>query len=174
MKSDYDIIPVMKHYACMVVLYGRAGNLNKAFDFVREMPLQPSKFLWGSLLSSCKKHKNRELGELEVKRALLFDQFDVGNYVLLCRIYAEVGRWEDAVKVRLMMKEVGVKEIIAFGWMETKERVYRFHLQERFNVSCGIWLYSWINTSNMPHNVSENRKSLIFVVILRSLHWHSH
>ncbi|KAG0458236.1 hypothetical protein HPP92_023393 [Vanilla planifolia] len=105
MRRDHAIEPVMKHYVCMVDLYGRAGLLDEAFDFVKEMPIKPSKFIWGSLLSSCRKHKNLMLGEQVVKRALVLDQFDVGNYALLSRMYADVGRWKDVATLRSIMKE---------------------------------------------------------------------
>ncbi|KAK8959927.1 Pentatricopeptide repeat-containing protein [Platanthera guangdongensis] len=65
MKMNYYIIPQIKHYVCMVDLFGRASRLHRAFDFI-----------WGSLLSSCQKHRNLEFGEAVIERALLLDQFD--------------------------------------------------------------------------------------------------
>ncbi|XP_020593263.1 pentatricopeptide repeat-containing protein At3g26782, mitochondrial-like [Phalaenopsis equestris] len=171
MKSYYNIIPEMKHYVCMVDLYGRAGNLNEAFDFVREMPLEPSKLIWGSLLSSCKKHKNLGLGELAFKRAIFFDKFDVGNYMLLCRIYADADRWEDFARVRLLMKEIGVKASVAFSWVEIRGRVYRFTVNDCSNPISGK-IYHFLQNlvvlmekygfasepSNVAHNYTEEQK----------------
>ncbi|KAG0459942.1 hypothetical protein HPP92_023070 [Vanilla planifolia] len=161
----------MKHYVCMVDLYGRAGLLDEAFDFVKEMPIKPSKFIWGSLLSSCRKHKNLMLGEQVVKRALVLDQFDVGNYALLSRMYADVGRWKDVSTRRSIMKEFVIKANPAYSWVEDKGKVSRFTVNDFLNPSSrkiNQFLEKLAKTmkdcgfipdiSNVPHDISEEQK----------------
>ena len=41
MKRKYRITPSLKHYACVVDLLGRAGNLKDAYEFIQEMPIKP-------------------------------------------------------------------------------------------------------------------------------------
>ncbi|RCU34972.1 hypothetical protein DVA76_18515, partial [Acinetobacter baumannii] len=38
MTNEHHIDPTMEHYACMVDLYSRAGNLEEAVDFIKAMP----------------------------------------------------------------------------------------------------------------------------------------
>ncbi|PKA62046.1 Pentatricopeptide repeat-containing protein [Apostasia shenzhenica] len=171
MKRDYNIIPEMKHYVCMVDLYGRAGFLDEALEFVRQMPIKPSKYIWGSLLSSCRKHKNQELGELVAERAMEIDQFDLGNYLLLCRIYADSGSWKDFARVRSIMKRLGLKSATACSWIEIKGKVYRFTVNDCSNPSSrGIYEFLKklsremklsgfiLDTSNAAHDVNEEDK----------------
>lgn len=47
MCRELNYVPSMKHYACMVDLLARAGNLEEALDFIDKMPVQPSvKSVW--------------------------------------------------------------------------------------------------------------------------------
>lgn len=134
MTRDYNIVPDMKHFVCMVDLYGRAGLLKEAFDFIRTMPVEPSKFVWGTLLSCCRNHMNLELGEIAAKKALDLDRYDVGNYVLLSRLYADAKRWKDVAKVRVLMKELGLKTRTAYSWVEMKGKVYQFSVGDQLKV----------------------------------------
>ncbi|KAJ7962549.1 putative Pentatricopeptide repeat-containing protein [Quillaja saponaria] len=67
MKKEYNMIPTIEHYCCMVDLLGRAGYLDEAWDFIQMMPLKPDASIWGALLASCRNHKNIELGETAAK-----------------------------------------------------------------------------------------------------------
>ncbi|KAL3611190.1 hypothetical protein D5086_002210, partial [Populus alba] len=52
MQQKYKIVPRLEHYACMVDLLGRAGNLNEAYDMIKKMPVKPDLFVWGALLGA--------------------------------------------------------------------------------------------------------------------------
>ncbi|XP_017437066.1 pentatricopeptide repeat-containing protein At4g33990 isoform X2 [Vigna angularis] len=114
MQKDYGVKPNLKHYGCMVDLFGRAGYLEKAHNLVNNMPIQADASIWGTLLSACRIHGNAELGTLALDRLLEVDSENVGYYVLLSNIYANVGKWEGAVKVRSLAKDRGLKKTP--GW----------------------------------------------------------
>ncbi|KAL6222577.1 hypothetical protein ACLB2K_005969 [Fragaria x ananassa] len=91
--AEHGITPQMKHYACMVDLLGRTGNLTEAYDIVRGLPCKPSTSLLESLLGACRIHGNVELGE---KIAGLLSELDPENsrpHVMLHNICAAAGRW---------------------------------------------------------------------------------
>lgn len=126
MSRDYDIIPEVEHYACMVDLLGRAGRVEEAHKFIQEMPLEPSSSVWGSLLSACRIHCNVDLGEGVAERLFEMEPQNAGNYILLSNIYAAAGRWEDVAKVRSIMKEQGIKKRPGCSWIEVNNRVHAF------------------------------------------------
>ncbi|KAF6139771.1 hypothetical protein GIB67_024048 [Kingdonia uniflora] len=70
MSKVYRIVPNLKHYGCMVDLYGRAGRLEEAIDIIRNMAMKPDIVVWGSLLGACRIHGNAKLGELVVAQIL--------------------------------------------------------------------------------------------------------
>ncbi|XWS20364.1 hypothetical protein CRYUN_Cryun31cG0095200 [Craigia yunnanensis] len=45
-----------KHYACVVDLLGRAGQLEDTYEFIQEMPIKPDPAIWGALLNACRIH----------------------------------------------------------------------------------------------------------------------
>eukprot|EP01018_Ginkgo_biloba_P030289 Gb_21434 [translate_table: standard] len=126
MRRDYCIVPRLEHYACMVDLLGRAGHLDEAHTFIKEMPLEPDATVWGALLGACRIQSNIELGESVLEHLVKLDPKNVGNYVVLSNIYAAAGRWEDVAKVRTMLKDKGLKKIPGCSWIEIKNRVHTF------------------------------------------------
>ncbi|CAN6448316.1 unnamed protein product [Victoria cruziana] len=110
MVKDYDIVPQLEHYGCMVDLLSRAGRLKEAYEFIKNMPIEPSGAVWGALLGGCRVHKNVQLGEEVIKHLLDIEPQNDGYYVVLSNIYAEAGRWDDVARVRRLMKDRGIKK----------------------------------------------------------------
>ncbi|XP_050379978.1 pentatricopeptide repeat-containing protein At5g39350 [Argentina anserina] len=110
MHNDHKLIPKADHYTCIVDLLGRAGRLVEAYDLIRTMPFQPSNAVWGALLGACVIHDNVELGEVAAKWLFEHQPENTGNYVLMAKIYAAVGRWKDAENVRHVMNEIGLRK----------------------------------------------------------------
>ncbi|XP_024975210.1 pentatricopeptide repeat-containing protein At5g66520-like isoform X2 [Cynara cardunculus var. scolymus] len=110
MTKDYGIVPRIEHYGCMVDLLSRAGLLKKAREFITNMPIKPNGVVWGAFLGGCRVHKNIEMAEEAIEHLLELDPLNDGYYVVLSNIYAEAKRWEDAARVRKLMREKGVKK----------------------------------------------------------------
>ncbi|KAJ7954239.1 Pentatricopeptide repeat-containing protein [Quillaja saponaria] len=113
-QEDYMIKPGLKHYGCMVDLLGRAGRLEIAYNFIRNMPVWPDSSIWGALLGACRIHGNFELGTFASDQLLAVDPENVGYYVLLSNIYANAGKWEGVDKVRSLARERGLQKTP--GW----------------------------------------------------------
>ncbi|XP_020520304.1 pentatricopeptide repeat-containing protein At4g39952, mitochondrial [Amborella trichopoda] len=106
----YSVVPTLKHYACMVDLLGRAGNLDEANELINAMPMAPDHGIWGALLGACKIHGEIELGEQVAEHLFQLDPNNDGYYILLSNIYASAKRWRDAQRVRDLMVERGVRK----------------------------------------------------------------
>eukprot|EP01018_Ginkgo_biloba_P030656 Gb_29990 [translate_table: standard] len=131
MSQDYYITPGVEHYACIVDLLGRAGYLDEAHELIEKMPLEPDAGVWGALLGACRLHCNIKLGEYVSKRLLELEPKNAGNYVSLSNIYAASRRWNDAAKVRTVLKGKGIKKIPGCSWIEIKNRVHTFVVGDR-------------------------------------------
>ncbi|KAL1215793.1 Pentatricopeptide repeat-containing protein [Cardamine amara subsp. amara] len=125
MKKD-GIIPKAWHYVTIVDLLGRAGALDRALRFIREMPIEPTAAIWKALLNACRVHKNMELGAYAAEHVFELDPDDPGPHVILYNIYASGGRWNDAARVRKMMKKNGVKKEPACSWVEIENAIHMF------------------------------------------------
>ncbi|PWA84428.1 pentatricopeptide repeat (PPR) superfamily protein [Artemisia annua] len=104
MVQDHGFEPLPEHYACMVDLYGRAGELQKALDFINKMPVEPGPAMWGALLSACKTHKNTDLARLASDKLFELDPENVGYHVLLSNIYTAEQNYHEAASVRQVVR----------------------------------------------------------------------
>lgn len=126
LMKKFKVEPEVSHYVTVVDLLGRAGRLDRAERFIRELPIEPTAAVWGALLGACRMHKNMELGAYAAEHVFKLDPYDSGPHVILSNIYASAGRWQDAAKVRKMMKESGVKKEPACSWVEIENAVHMF------------------------------------------------
>jgi hypothetical protein len=84
------------------------------------MLVEPYSEAWWNLLVSYRSHCNIELEKHVLKNLLKLDLENIGIYVLLANIYISIGRWENVRKVRVMLKEKGLKIILGCCWIEIK------------------------------------------------------
>lgn len=126
MRLAYSIEPTLKHYTCMVDLFGRAGQLEEAFNFIESMPVKTDFVVWGALFCACRTHRNIKMAELTSKKLLQLEPRHPGSYVFLSNIYAGVGRWQDVEKVRLSMKTKGLEKPPGWSYIEVEGQVHSF------------------------------------------------
>ncbi|XP_011625534.1 pentatricopeptide repeat-containing protein At1g08070, chloroplastic-like [Amborella trichopoda] len=123
MRDVYDISPRMEHYACMVDLYGRAGLLKEAEDFIRNMPAMPNLHVLGALLNACKIHGDMEMckrvGDLIKEMGL---PITGGIYALIANMYTNANRLVDAIEVRETLRDQGVRKSPGCSWIEVHDR----------------------------------------------------
>ncbi|KAK4783123.1 hypothetical protein SAY86_007497 [Trapa natans] len=114
MSQMHGINPQMKHYCCMVDLFGRNGNLDEAYKFIQAMPFEANSVIWRSFLSSCKLYGDVEMGRIASTKLLEMEPDHGARYVLLSNILASTKHWEEAGKVRKVMEERGIQK--PSGW----------------------------------------------------------
>jgi pentatricopeptide repeat protein len=110
MEKVHGLTPEMKHYGCVVDLLSRSGNLDRAYEFIKKMPLVPDVVVWRILLSACKLHGNVVVAEIAKNKLLKLDPCNSGNYVLSSNTYAGSDRWDDVIKMRELMEESNVQK----------------------------------------------------------------
>ncbi|GFQ05021.1 pentatricopeptide repeat-containing protein at5g15300 [Phtheirospermum japonicum] len=121
MRNVYNIRPNVKHYGCMVDLFGRAGLLDEAFEFIGAMKFEPNTIIWRTLLGACRVHCNVEMGRRANEELLKLRRDESGDYVLLSNIYASNGEWCGVENVRRLMDESGVKKERGFSLVDSSE-----------------------------------------------------
>ncbi|KDP46510.1 hypothetical protein JCGZ_08482 [Jatropha curcas] len=136
MESVYDVVPGIKHYACMVDTLGRAGLLEEAFEFIEKMPIAPSASVWGALLGACRIHGNVKLAEMACSRLLEIDPENHGAYVLLSNIYAKTGKWENVSELRQCMKVNGIKKEPGCSSIEVDGVIHEFLVGDNSHPLC--------------------------------------
>ncbi|CAM0913138.1 unnamed protein product [Alopecurus aequalis] len=111
MAQYFNITPSMKHYACMVDVLARAGNLEEALEFIQKMPMQADNSVWGAFLHGCKLHSRLEFGEEAINRMTVLHPDTPDFYVLMSNLYTSYGRWDKSLAIRRSMKERGLVKL---------------------------------------------------------------
>ncbi|KAE8657467.1 Pentatricopeptide repeat-containing protein [Hibiscus syriacus] len=120
MIGDYGVTPELKHYASMVDCLARAGLLEQAEEFVNGMPMEPDAAILGAILAGCRVHNNVEVGERIAKKLIGLEPEKCGYYVLLSNIYAATGKFDEAEKVRQVMRGKNVSKVPGCSSIESE------------------------------------------------------
>ncbi|KAG0458725.1 hypothetical protein HPP92_021853 [Vanilla planifolia] len=131
MSKRYQLVPRMEHYVCMVDLLGRAGQVDEAYAFVRQMPIEPNERVWGALLGACRVHSNMSTGLVAADHLFQLFPKQAGYYVLLSNIYARAGRWKDVASVRSIMLSKGIKKPPGCSSVEFENKIHMFYIGDR-------------------------------------------
>ncbi|PUZ63412.1 hypothetical protein GQ55_3G066400 [Panicum hallii var. hallii] len=121
-----NIKPQQMHYACMVDLLGRAGQLSESAEIIRNMPFRANSDVWGTLLGSCRIHGNIELARWAAEHLFELKPEHSGYYTLLMNMYAEAGMWSEAYEIRTLMKSRKVQKDPAYSWVQNGNKLQAF------------------------------------------------
>ncbi|EPS62386.1 hypothetical protein M569_12404 [Genlisea aurea] len=131
MKTMYSIEPRPENYACTIDLLGRAGDLNRAKEVIKEMPFKPDAMVLKTLLASCRSCGDIE-SAMEVGNQLLeLDPGDHCIYVILSDMYGNLKRWDERAVMKRLMKNEGIKKVPGLSWIEVKNKVHGFNADDR-------------------------------------------
>ncbi|VFQ88970.1 unnamed protein product [Cuscuta campestris] len=126
MTQKYGVAPQLDHYACMVDLLGRAGQIFQAVKLVREMPMQPDSVVWSALLAGCRKHSEHRLATIAASKLKELDRGNSLGYVTMSNTYLSLNNFDEARLVRKQMKEHGVRKEPGLSWTEIGGRIHEF------------------------------------------------
>ncbi|KAL6332933.1 hypothetical protein AAG906_019939 [Vitis piasezkii] len=101
------MVPKSEHYACMVDVLSRAGRLAEAYDFIAQMPMEPTASMLGALLNGCMNHRRFDLAERVGRKLIELEPDHDGRYIGLSNVYAGVKLWDNARIMREAMERRG-------------------------------------------------------------------
>ncbi|XP_073146365.1 pentatricopeptide repeat-containing protein At1g62260, mitochondrial [Henckelia pumila] len=110
MVKDFGIERRVEHYASLVDVVGRHGQVEEAMDIINWMTIEPDKAVWGALLGACRVHNNVEYARVAAEALMRLEPESSGPYVLLYNMYADAGRWNDADEIRVLMERNNIKK----------------------------------------------------------------
>ena len=119
MVSKVGIEARVEHYASLVDIVGRHGQIEEAMAVINSMPVEPDRAVWGALLGACRVHNNVELARVAAEALTRLEPESSASYVLLYNMYVDVGRWDDATDVRVIMERNKVRKQTGYSWVES-------------------------------------------------------
>ncbi|CAN1337397.1 Pentatricopeptide repeat-containing protein At1g33350 [Linum perenne] len=127
MTGDYMLEPQIEHYGCLIDILGRAGRLEEAMEVIRGMKIEPDEVVWGSLLNGCRVYGHTDLAEYAITKLMEMDPRNGSYGIMLANLYGELGRWDDARRVRKMLKLSKTYKTPGCSWIEVDSEVYQFY-----------------------------------------------
>ncbi|KAA8539264.1 hypothetical protein F0562_025956 [Nyssa sinensis] len=134
MQLEHGVEPLLDHYTCIIDSLGRAGRFNEAEALIDKMPCKDDPILWEVLLSSCRVHGNVSLARRAAEELFRLDPQNSAPYVLLANIYSSSGRWDEARAVREMMIDKQVFKDRGYSWVENKNGMQAFVVDDNLKV----------------------------------------
>lgn len=128
MTEDYEILPESDHYACMIDLYGRANQLEKASLLMEKIPIQiqTDGVLLGSFLNACKMNRNAQLAKAAEDKLLNVERENGARYVQLASVYASEAKWDEKGRIMKNMRSNEVKKVAGCSWVHIGNRLHTF------------------------------------------------
>lgn len=123
--EDYSVLPEINHYACMVDMYGRANQLEKALEFMRKIPIQIDATIWGAFLNACQINNNTSLVN-KAEEELLKIGADTSRCVQLANVYASEGNWNEMGRIRKKMRVKEAKKLTGCSWIYVENGIHAF------------------------------------------------
>ncbi|GMH06885.1 hypothetical protein Nepgr_008725 [Nepenthes gracilis] len=131
MTQLYHIEPRREHYASTVDVLCRSGRFDCAEKLMTQMPFEPDEIMLSSVLNSCRIHKNQELAEKIAGQLFNMELRDAAPYVNMSNIYAVAGQWENVAKVKMAMRERGIKKVPAYSWVDIEHKMHVFSANDK-------------------------------------------
>ncbi|KAK4266604.1 hypothetical protein QN277_027497 [Acacia crassicarpa] len=179
MVEDYNIIPSLKHYTCLLDLFSRSGYLEEAENLIKTMPFKPDEPTWAALLSACKSHGKTQMAIRIADHLSNTKLEDPSTYILLSNIYAGAGMWENVSKVRKLMAMMEVKKEPGYSSIDLGKESYVFYAGETCHpmkdeilglmrkIDAEMRRRGYVpDTSSVLHDMDQQEKE-------RQLFWHS-
>lgn len=125
----HGVEPRAEHYASFVDALGRNHQLEEASELIKDLSSRigpGTTGSWGALLGACRVHGNIEIAEKVAESLFQLEPGNSGRYVMLSNIYAAAGQWDDARRVRTLMKGKGLRKDQAYSWIEVRSAKHMF------------------------------------------------
>ncbi|XP_068666638.1 pentatricopeptide repeat-containing protein At2g22070-like [Aristolochia californica] len=132
MEAKYDVCPSPEHYAIVIDALGRKNQFSEALELMERADCGSHKIgMWGALLGACRIHGVLDQAVRAAEALFHKEPSNGARYVMLSNIYAAAGRWEDARRIRAVMKEKGLRKEPAQSWIEVRNSQHGFVTEDK-------------------------------------------
>ncbi|GFY88802.1 pentatricopeptide repeat (PPR) superfamily protein [Actinidia rufa] len=115
---------------------GHAGRFDEADVLIGNMPYKDDPIIWEVLLGFCRVHASSSQYIFIIMIELFrLDPHNSAPCVLLANLYSSLRRWEGGQMVRKMMSDKQVLKNPGYSWVEHKNRMQVFKVDDDFKMT---------------------------------------
>ncbi|KAJ6793713.1 pentatricopeptide repeat-containing protein-like [Iris pallida] len=118
MTEEYGLEKSLSHYACVVDLLGRSGQVSEAEKLIADAPFGSKALLWRTLLGACSLHGNVEDGNRIAETLMRLEPDEPSNYVMLSNLLASVSMWDHCTELKQKMQRGHLQKTPGVSWIE--------------------------------------------------------
>lgn len=115
LEETRGVNPTVEILTCMVDLFGRAGRLNEAKEFIEKHGIRDLSPVMKSFVSSCRIHDDAEMAKWGLRYLEISDPNGGSSRVLVANMFAARNRWEDSAGVRRSMQHRGIEKDLSIS-----------------------------------------------------------
>ncbi|KAG6525739.1 hypothetical protein ZIOFF_015706 [Zingiber officinale] len=171
MSTYYGITPRVDHYACMIDILGRSGNLKEAEELINRLPFDPDGVIWATLLAACRKYGDEVSGKRAADKLIELEPVNSSPYILLSNIYSASGDWSGSKMVKKEMRERRVKKSPGISWVNVGKETVSFVAGDKMHPDA-IRIYDTLTDlttemkedyTDLLENVDKRRISMVLL-----------
>ena len=113
MKSKYRIDPQPEHYACLIDMLGRAGQIDEAWNLYCSLTASQNKCssaIYVAMLNACRANMDAVRGKKVAVRMLEVHPQNPGIHVLISNFYSAIRQWSESDESRRVIVEKGLRK----------------------------------------------------------------
>ncbi|KAL3584082.1 hypothetical protein D5086_015143, partial [Populus alba] len=133
--SDLDVIA----FTALLDGYVKLGDITPARQIFNSLK-DPDVVAWTAMIvgfvqnglnnDAIEVYKNVDLAKVAAERLLLIEPNNSGAYSALANVYSSCGKWDDAAKIRKLMKARGVKKEQGLSWVQIQNKTHVFGVED--------------------------------------------
>ncbi|XP_010434432.2 PREDICTED: pentatricopeptide repeat-containing protein At4g19220, mitochondrial-like, partial [Camelina sativa] len=122
MEEKFGVKPVTEHWVCIVDMFGRAGKLREAYEFITSIGEPQKAGVWGALFCACNYHGDTKLGKEVAEVLFEMEPDNASYYISLSNTYVGLGSWDEAVRLRKMVEDNNLKKLPGYSIIDVGVR----------------------------------------------------
>jgi pentatricopeptide repeat protein len=128
LQKEYKVSSVTTN--CMIDVYARTGNLDKAEKLARTVKSSPHR-AWTAVLAGCKLYNDHERG----KRILESINYLPASHILMANIYASMGKWDEHADIKTFMNTNRISKIPGLSMVLINGKEHRLKVEDKQTTS---------------------------------------
>nr|GMD69940.1 pentatricopeptide repeat-containing protein At4g02750-like [Ipomoea batatas] len=125
--TEYGISPGPEHFASLVDLLSRVGELEEANGVILNMPFDPTPVFWRTLLNGCRIYGNLDLGIYVADQILKLEPYNSSACLMAIYRYSLAGKWKEVAEMRRhMQRERESKKELGSSFIDVKGKIHLF------------------------------------------------